>query len=113
MRGAAQPVRIRAAEAGKLERVKRALQLSLFLLCVVFSLSSVYNVFSDNTEVEQRARAVACGEQGASCSASAKVTRLARTPFGQTFEFATPKRTAGVRCVRALVLVGEYSCAPM
>lgn len=93
--------------------MKRAGQILLTVLCVVFSASAVYNVFSDNTEVELRARGVACEGQAATCGASAKVTRLSRTPFGQTFEFATPKRSVGVRCSRALVLVGEYSCAPM
>ncbi len=91
--------------------MKRAGQLLFFVLCVGFTLSAVYNVFSDNAAVEQKARAIACGDQGASCAA--KVTRLERTPFGQTFELATPKRTVGVKCVRALVLVGEYGCSPI
>lgn len=89
--------------------MKRAVQLSLFVLCVLFSAGAVYNVFSDNAEVEQGARAVACGDQGASCSP--QLTRMERTPFGQTFEFVTAKRTVGVRCTRAFVLAGAYACA--
>jgi hypothetical protein len=89
--------------------VKRAAQISVFVLCVVFSVSAVYNVFSNNVEVEAKGRVVACGDQGPSCSA--QMTRMQRTPFGQTFEFVTPKRTVGVSCVRSAVLFGEYSCA--
>jgi hypothetical protein len=91
--------------------VKRAGQISVFVLCLVFTVSAVYNVFSDNAAVERMASAVACGDQGPTCNA--RITRLTRTPFGQTFEWATPKRTVGVKCVRQLVLVGEYSCTVM
>lgn len=88
--------------------MKRAVQLSFFAVCLIFSAGAVYNVFSDNVEVEQRARAVACGDQGASCSP--QMTRMERTPFGQTFEFVTAKRTVSVRCTRGLVLAGGYAC---
>jgi hypothetical protein len=89
--------------------MKRAGQIAIFVLCVAFSAAAVYNVFSDNAEVERKAAAVACGEQGPSCRA--QVTRMERTPFGQTFEMATPKRTVSVKCARAYVMVGEYGCA--
>jgi hypothetical protein len=91
--------------------VKRAGQIFVFVLCLVFTVSAVYNVFSDNAAVERMAGAAACGDQGATCNA--RITRLTRTPFGQTFEMATPKRTVGVKCVRQLVLVGDYSCTVM
>jgi hypothetical protein len=91
--------------------VKRAGQLLLFALCLLFTVSAFYNVFSDNAAIERMAGAVACGDQGPTCNA--RITRLTRTPFGQTFELATPKRTVGVKCVRQLVLVGEYSCTLM
>ena len=89
--------------------MKRFLQIAIFLLCVLFSVAAVYNVVSDNAEVERMASAVACGDQGARCSP--QMTRLERTPFAQTFEYVTAKRTVGVRCSRAFVMVGEYSCA--
>lgn len=88
--------------------MKRVVQLSIFALCLVFSISAVYNVFSDNAEVERMASNVACGDQGPSCRPA--LTRLERTPFGQTFEFATAKRTVSVRCVRSAILFGDYSC---
>lgn len=89
--------------------MKRFVQLAIFLLCIVFSAAAVYNVFSDNAAVERMASGVACGDQGAACSP--QMTRLERTPFAQTFEFVTAKRTVGVRCARSFVLVGEYACA--
>ncbi|MGK3962406.1 hypothetical protein WMF38_56030 [Sorangium sp. So ce118] len=99
--------------------MKRFVQLAIFVLCVAFSASAAYNVFSDNADVERRAALVACGEEAApgapegrraSDGCRAQVTRLERTPFGQTFEFTTAKRTVDVRCERALVLAGEYGC---
>ncbi|WP_437738496.1 hypothetical protein [Sorangium sp. So ce1335] len=97
--------------------MKRFLQLAIFVLCVAFSASVAYNVFSDNADVERMAALVACGEEAgapegrrASDGCRARMTRLERTPFGQTFEFTTAKRTVDVRCERALVLVGEHRC---
>lgn len=99
--------------------MKRFVQLALFVLCVAFSASAVYNVFSDNADVERTAALVACGEdtaagapegRRASDGCRARMTRLERTPFGQTFEFTTAKRTVDVRCERAFVLAGEYGC---
>ncbi|AUX43802.1 hypothetical protein SOCE26_052570 [Sorangium cellulosum] len=98
--------------------MKRFVQLAVFGLCVAFSVSAVYNVLSDNAEVERMAALVACGEAGAapapalraSEACKARMTRLERTPFGQTFEFTTAKRTVDVRCERAFVLAGEYGC---
>ncbi|WP_437642129.1 hypothetical protein [Sorangium sp. So ce854] len=99
--------------------MKRFVQLALFVLCVAFSASAVYNVFSDNADVERRAALVACGEDTAagapegrrpSADCRARMTRLERTPFGQTFEFTTAKRTVDVRCERAFVLAGEHRC---
>lgn len=88
--------------------MKRAGQIIIFLLCVGFSVASAYNVISDNSEVERMAAAVACGEQGPSCRA--QVTRIERTPFGQTFGMTTPKRSVDVVCRRAAIMVGDYSC---
>ena len=88
--------------------MKRASQILLSLLFVGFTASAAYNVFSENAEVERAARGIACGDEGASCNAT--MTRLSRTAFGQTMEFATRKRTVEVRCVRAFWLVGDYGC---
>lgn len=101
--------------------MKRFLQLAIFGLCLAFSIATVFNVFSDNAVVERMAGVAACGDGGgtprsggpkAASDAACKpqMTRMERTPFGQTFEFATSKRTVGVRCERAFVLAGAYAC---
>jgi hypothetical protein len=100
--------------------VKRFVQLTIFGLCLAFSVATVYNVFSDNAAVERMAGFVACDHSGAANAAGAQVagdaacrphiTRLERTPFGQSFEFVTSKRTVAVRCERAFVLAGKYIC---
>jgi hypothetical protein len=83
--------------------------LFVFLICVAFSASAIYNVMHDNADVERKATSVACAQQEAGCHA--QKTREERTPFAQTFEFATAKRVVGVRCTRELVMVGDYACA--
>jgi hypothetical protein len=88
--------------------MKRAGQFLIFFLCVAFSVAAVVNVMSDNAEVERMAAAVACGEQGPNCRA--QMSRLERTPFGQTFEMITAKRTVDVVCRRAYVMAGDYAC---
>ena len=88
--------------------MKRATQSFLFLVCVLVSVAAAYNVMSDNVEVERMAKGVACGDQGPDCNA--QMTRMERTPIGQTFAYATPKRSVDVRCTRALYLVGDYAC---
>lgn len=88
--------------------MKRAVQTILFLLCVVFSVAAVVNVLGDNAEVEALAVVAACAGQGTACHP--QKTRMERTPFAQSFELVTPKRTVEVRCARALVLVGDYAC---
>lgn len=88
--------------------MKRAGQISVFVLCVAFAVAAGYNVFADSSEVERAAVAVACGEQGPSCRV--QIARHERTPFGQTFGVVTPKRTVDVVCRRAFLMVGEYRC---
>jgi hypothetical protein len=103
--------------------MKRAAQLAVFVLCVAFTIGAIVNVFVDNTEVEKLAKEVAC--EGASAApgtrpaAPAKgpaecamsMTRMSRTPFGQSFEFSGRSVTRRIRCTRSLVMFGEYSCA--
>jgi hypothetical protein len=89
--------------------MKRALQSSIFVICVLFSVAAAYNVMSDNADVQGMAQQIACGDQGPTCKATR--TFMGRSPIAQTFEFATAKRTVAVRCVRAFVFVGDYACA--
>jgi hypothetical protein len=88
--------------------VKRSGQFAVFALCVLFSVSAAYNVMSDNYAIEQDAKSVACRDEGDKCTA--QVTRMERTPFAQSFEITTTKREVGVKCVRSLIMVGDYAC---
>lgn len=89
--------------------MKRAAQLAVFVLCVVFSVAGAYNVMSDNTDVVRMATAVACDTEGAACNG--QVTRMERNPIAQQFEITTRKRKVDVRCTRDYVFLGEYNCA--
>jgi hypothetical protein len=86
------------------------MQSAVALLCVVVSGLGVYNVVSDNADVEHMAEGVACGG-GDLAACKAQKTMMERTPFSQTFVFVTTKRTVSVRCARAFLLVGDYACA--
>lgn len=89
--------------------MKRAVQTTVFVLCVVFSVAAVVNVLGDNAEVEAMADAAACAGEGTTCHP--QKTRMERTPIAQSFEIVTAKRKVSVRCARSLILVGDYSCA--
>jgi hypothetical protein len=89
--------------------VKRALEVLAFLLFVGAGVAAAYNVMSDNHDVEAMATVVACSTEVASCKP--QTTRIERSPIAQSFSIVTAKRSVDVRCVRALYLVGEYSCA--
>ncbi len=87
---------------------RRTLSTSVFVLGIAFTAACFYNVFGDNTEVVASATALACGDQGPGCKTQITLTK--RTPFGQTFQIHTPKRTVTVTCRRAAIFVGPYSC---
>ena len=89
--------------------MRRYLSVSVFVLCIVISVLGMINVFADNADVIRMASEVACGDQGKECRA--QMTRMERTPFSQTFEIVTPKRTVDVRCRRAAIFLGDYACA--
>lgn len=90
--------------------MNRGLRFGLSFLCVAGSVAAIYNVLSDNADVEALAEKSACGAASGACRP--QMTRLDRTPFAQSFEFATTKGPVSVRCARAAVLVGDYSCSP-
>lgn len=88
--------------------MKRALQSGGFLLCVAASGLGIYNVMSDNADVERLAQQAACGDQ---TPCRAQKTSVERTPIAQTFEFVTAKRKVTIRCARSFILAGDYACA--
>jgi hypothetical protein len=82
---------------------------ALTVLLLAGTVLAVYNVYGDNTELLQRAENLACGS-----SSCVKLLRAERTPLEQSFTFQTslaPPRTRTVRCVRAMLLVGSFSCS--
>jgi hypothetical protein len=103
--------------------MRRSLQSAVFFLCVAASAAGMYNVMSDNAEVERLAKQVACADEKPaggtaprpagqpSCEDAAQRTFMEKGPIGQTFDIVTPKRKVSVRCTRAFVLVGDYTCA--
>ncbi|MFO0552560.1 MAG: hypothetical protein U0271_29490 [Polyangiaceae bacterium] len=84
---------------------------SLVVTIVLLGISGacVYNVVGDDSAVKERAKAVACGDQGASCNA--QFTMIKKTPYAHTYQVVTPKRTVEVTCKRPGILVGSYACA--
>jgi hypothetical protein len=90
--------------------VHRPVRHAATVLCLAATAAAIYNVYSDNSEVEKTAERAACESTLAGCTA--QMTRLDRSPFAQTFEFATRKHTSPVtvRCARSWVLMGDYTC---
>ena len=79
----------------------------VILLCVVFSVAGVINVFSDNAEIVAKAKELGCPRP------VCNLTRAERTPFAQTFEFQSTAGTIGVKCARSSIFFGDYNCAKM
>lgn len=114
----------RALLLGHHGHMKKAGQWVILALCAGFSVAAVVNVFGDNAEVEAAAKAVACeglsvkpipktappGTKPSACVMT--VTKMSRTPFGQSFEMTGGGVERHIRCSRAFVLVGAYACAP-
>jgi len=80
----------------------------LSVLIVVATGLGLYNVFADNSEVKAQAEVLACGKAGC----SVKLTREARNPIGQSFEYQVSGSTtpADIDCRRAFYLLGEWQC---
>lgn len=79
----------------------------MFVLFVAIGVAAAYNVLADSHDVEEMAKALACG---AETPCMAQTTRLEKNPIALSFQIATRKRAVDVRCARALVFVGGYSC---
>jgi hypothetical protein len=88
--------------------MKSAIRRIFTVVCIVLGTLAIYNVMSDNDDVLRMAEKVACGDSGAACRP--QMTRMERSPFSQSFEIVTTKRTYEVRCTRAFVFAGAYSC---
>ena len=71
--------------------------------------AGLYNVYSDNSEVRDKARAAACGTDP---RCDVHLTATHRSPISQTFTFSSGPNgaTVPISCQRAYVLLGEYAC---
>lgn len=85
------------------------------LLLIAITVMGLLNVYGDASEVVALAERIVC--DGSSCPT--RTTRIERTPFSHEYDLVatraegTKSRTvsATVRCSRAYVLVGAWSCA--
>ncbi len=85
---------------------RMALRLLVVIVAVVFVGASFVNVFDDDTSVRKDAEAIACPR---GCPKAASIA-YERTPFAETVSYTVPEGTIRVRCARAAILFGPYSC---
>jgi hypothetical protein len=85
----------------------RGVRIALGVAVVLVTIGCALNVFSDDASLRSEAETVACSRGG--CTKASSV-RIERTPIAETFEYAMPGGSITVRCMRAAVLVGPYSC---
>jgi hypothetical protein len=78
----------------------------IVLTCVVVSVAGMVNVFSDNADVEAKAKVIGCPRPGV-CNQ----IRLERSVIAQTFHFQSTLGTIVVRCARSSIFFGDYGCA--
>lgn len=80
----------------------------LSAVLIALTILGLVNVYADNAEVVAQAQQLVCGEKPC-----VRLLRNSRTPLGQdmTFQISVrPQRTRSVRCERAWIFLGEYSC---
>lgn len=88
-----------------MDALKHYVRFVVVMALLAVSAAGLYNVFGDAGELVATAKQAAC--PGGLCG----MTALERTPFAQTFTFATPKgEKLEVKCTRAAVFVGDYAC---
>jgi hypothetical protein len=85
----------------------RALRIALTLVAVLVTIGCALNVFSDDAAVRAAAEAIACPHGCAKASSM----RVDRSVIAETVEYEMPGGIVRVRCARAGILVGPYSCA--
>lgn len=85
---------------------------TVFLLTI--TVLGLVNVYGDSSDVVALAQKVAC--RGISCPT--RTTRIERTPFSHEYDLAatlqngkqTDTVSVTIRCTRAYVLAGDWSC---
>ena len=78
------------------------------VVLLALSALGLYNVFADNSEVRQLAQGLAKTPK----DSQPRMTREAKNPIGQSFDFQVDGRgLVTVDCHRAYYLVGAWSCS--
>jgi hypothetical protein len=91
--------------SGAVARFRSVANATLTVACIGLAALSVRNVYGDSSGVEALAR------ERASCpEAHCHLSRIERTPFGQSFEFRRQGAIVMVRCSRSALLVGPFEC---
>ncbi len=85
------------------------IQLLFTLSILALIVAGFRNLLDDNYEVTQRAKALACSGEPPGCAVDEMF--LQRSFYAQTFDFTSRRsRSVHVRCVRDMVLIGDYGC---
>lgn len=85
--------------------MNKPIRTSIHVLIGVVSVLGLINVYSDNADVEAQARKLACP----TCEST--LTRMERTPLGQTFHLQIDASNGViVRCEKSAVFFGDYAC---
>ena len=84
----------------------RAFRVALAIVAVLVSIACAMNVYGDDGAVRSEAEAVACPR---GCAKASSV-QVERSPVAETVTYTMPGGTLSVRCARAAVLIGPYTC---
>lgn len=96
---------------------KSLLRVAIVVSCLAVTVLGYQNASGDNSDVIPIASRAACPTP-TTCSAS--LNQTARSSFSQDYSFTVqdgvgpkaPTRNIVVECKRALIFVGDWSCAP-
>lgn len=90
-------------------KLRDAVNMLVFALCVGGSVAAAYNVMGDNTELRGRAGEIGCAPN---TDCRPVLLREERSPIAQSFAFlVAEEKEVSVRCARSLYLVGAYTCS--
>jgi hypothetical protein len=84
----------------------RAVRIVLIIAVILVTIGSVLNVLADDAAVRAAAEAVACP---GGCKRASSM-RVERSPIAETVDYEMPGGIIHVRCMRAAVLFGPYTC---
>jgi hypothetical protein len=86
--------------------VRGAVRIALIVAMIAVTIGGVLNVFADDAAVRSAAEVVACPR---GCKGASSV-QVERSPIAETVDYEMPGGIIHVRCIRAAVLFGPYTC---